>query len=75
MFKAQASEAAVAYWPMHCNAGDKLVEIVNEMQLMLQTRQGQMRSIQRNIFHTLYPEFKKHRKNCECCPVSQLIVR
>ena len=58
MFKAQASEAAVAYWPMHCNAGDKLVEIVNEMQLMLQTRQGQMRSIQRNIFHTLCPEFK-----------------
>ena len=45
MFKAQASEAAVAYWPMHCNAGDKLVEIVNEMQLMLQTRQGQMRSV------------------------------
>ena len=21
------------------------------------------------------PFFKKHRKNCECCPVSQLIVR
>ena len=27
------------------------------------------------IHCTMWLSFSKHRKNCECCPVSQLIVR
>ena len=27
------------------------------------------------LMMTVVMVFKKHRKNCECCPVSQLLVR
>ena len=30
---------------------------------------------QKKVFHLVKMSMTKHRKNCECCPVSQLIVR
>ena len=36
-------------------------------------KRGDTKSIQHNML--MAKNGKKHRKNCECCPLSQLIVR
>ena len=51
---------------------------IEQYRFVFKSRNGCFQQMLQNVLHFWiihFQWFPKHRKNCECCPVSQLIVR